>query len=59
MGFKVKTRVDLAELFRGQMLKSKWIAYTFLIFNSFVKPPVKTSAVKQDLYLVLDKIKIK
>ena len=55
----VTTRVDLAELIRGQKLKSKRIAYTFLIFNSFVKPSVKTSAVKQDLYLALDKIKIK
>ena len=54
-----RTRVYLAELIRGQKLKSKRIAFTFLIFNSFVKPSVKTSAVKQDLYLALDKIKIK
>ena len=53
------TRVDLAELIRGQKLKSKRIAYKFLIFNSFVKPSVKTSAVKLYLYLVVDKIKIK
>ena len=53
------TRVDLAELICGQKLKSKRIAYKFLIFNSFVKPSVKTSAVKRDLYLALDKIKIK
>ena len=53
------TRVDLAELIRGQKLKSKRIAYKCFIFNSFVKPSVKTSAVKQDLYLALDKIKIK
>ena len=55
---KIKTRVDLAELIRGQKLKSNRIAYKFLIFNSFVKPSVKTSTVKQDLYLALDKIKI-
>ena len=55
----VRTRVDLAELIRGQKLKSKRIAYTFLIFNYFVKPSVKTSAVKQDLDLALDEIKIK
>ena len=54
---QVITRVDLAELIRGQKLKSKRIAYTFLTFNSFVKPSVKTSAVKNDLYLALDKIK--
>ena len=47
----VLTRVDLAELICGQKLKSKRIAY------SFVKPSVKTSAVKRDLYLALDKIK--
>ena len=49
------TRVDLAELISGQKLKSKRIASKFFIFNSFVKPSVKTSAVKQDLYLALDK----
>ena len=54
-----KTRVDLAELICGQKLKTKRIAYKFLIFNYFVKPFVKTSAIKQDLYLRLDKIKIK
>ena len=53
-----KTRVDLAELIRGQKLKSKRIAYKFLIFYSFVKPSVKTSAVKQDDDLTLNKIKI-
>ena len=53
------TRVDVAELIRGQKLNSKRIANEFLIFNSFVKPSVKTSAVKQDLYLALEKIKIK
>ena len=52
----VITRVDLAELICGQKLKNKWIAYKFLIFNFVVKPPEKTSAVKQDHYLVLDKI---
>ena len=55
----VKIRVDLEELIRGQKLKSKGVAYQVLIFNSLVKPSVKTSAVKQDLYLALDKIKIK
>ena len=45
----VRTRVDLAELIRGQKLKSKRIAYKFL----------KTSVVKQYFYLALDKIKIK
>ena len=53
------TRVVLAELIRDQKLKSERIAYTFLIFNYFVKPSVNTSAVKQYLYLALDKIKIK
>ena len=54
-----KTIVDLAELIRGQKLKRKRIAYKFLIFNSFVKPSNFLIKNKQDLYLALDKIKIK
>ena len=56
MANPAKTRVDLAELISGLKLKNKRIAYKFVVFNSFVKPSVKTSAVKQDLYLALDKI---
>ena len=33
VGHVFKTRVDLAELIRGQKLKSERIAYKFLIFN--------------------------
>jgi len=53
------TRVDLAELICGTKLKSMRIAYTFLIFNSIVKPSHFLIKNKQDLYLALDKIKIK
>ena len=48
----VITRVELAELNRGLKLKRKRIAYK--LFNAFDKP-VKTSEVKQDVYLALDK----
>jgi len=40
-------------------IKVKKFPILLKIFNYFVKPSVKTSAVKRDLYLALDKIKIK
>ena len=39
-------------------IKVKKFPILLKIFNYFVKPSVKTSAVKRDLYLALDEIKI-
>ena len=54
-----RTDSQLSHLNRGQKLKSKRIACKFLLFKAFAKPSVKSSDVKQDLYLAMEKIKNK
>ena len=52
-----KTDFQFPHLNHGQKLKSKRIACKFVLFKAFAKPSVKSSDVKQDLYVALEKRK--